>query len=87
MQKWNIPMDRAQRADEKNELICLVVYSQNCGHENVKNDFHSLCKIFKCAWKILLSTFRKLIAIWLVDINGIYVLQNLGNSLQKISTQ
>ena len=56
-------MDRAQRADEKNELICLVVYSWNCGHENVKNDFHSLGKKFKCAWKILLSTFRKLIAI------------------------
>ena len=25
MQKWNVPMDRAQRADERNGVICLVV--------------------------------------------------------------
>ena len=25
MQKWNIPMDRAQRVDERNWVICLVV--------------------------------------------------------------
>ena len=25
MQKWNMPMDRAQRVDEKKEVICLVV--------------------------------------------------------------
>ena len=32
MQKWNIPTDRARRADEKNGVICLVImvisYSQ-----------------------------------------------------------
>ena len=25
MQKWNIPTDRAQRVDEKNGVICLVI--------------------------------------------------------------
>ena len=25
MQKWNIPMDRAQRVDEKNGVICLFI--------------------------------------------------------------
>ena len=25
MQKWNISTDRAQRADEKNGVICLVI--------------------------------------------------------------
>ena len=25
MQKWNIPMDKAQRVDEKNGVICLVM--------------------------------------------------------------
>ena len=24
-QKWNIPMDQAQRVDEKNGVICLVI--------------------------------------------------------------
>ena len=24
MQKWNVPMDRAQRVDERNGVICLV---------------------------------------------------------------
>ena len=27
MQKWNIPMGRTQRVNEKNGLICLVVFS------------------------------------------------------------
>ena len=25
MQKWNIPMDRSQRVDEKNGVVCLGV--------------------------------------------------------------
>ena len=25
MQKWNIPMDRAQRVDEKNRVICVII--------------------------------------------------------------
>ena len=25
MQKWNIPMDRSQRIEEKNGVICLVI--------------------------------------------------------------
>ena len=25
MQKWNIPTDRTQKADEKNGVICLVI--------------------------------------------------------------
>ena len=27
MQKWNIPMDRAQRVDEKNGVICLAMFT------------------------------------------------------------
>ena len=27
MQKWNIPMDRTQRVDEKNGVICLVMFT------------------------------------------------------------
>ena len=27
MQKWNIPMDRAQTAHEKNRVICLIIFS------------------------------------------------------------
>ena len=30
MQKWNIPNDTAQRADEKN--LCNLIYSQIYGH-------------------------------------------------------
>ena len=25
MQKWNIPTDRAKRADEENRVVCLVI--------------------------------------------------------------
>ena len=25
MQKWNIPTDRAQRVDEKNGVVCLII--------------------------------------------------------------
>ena len=25
MQKWNVPTDRAQRVDEKNGIVCLII--------------------------------------------------------------
>ena len=32
MQKWKIPTDRAQRLDEKNGIICLVMMLWSYGH-------------------------------------------------------
>ena len=66
MQKWNIPTDRARRADEKNGVICQLswlfwkLWSLKC-QEWVyfcifcwwqQNISHSLWKRFKRTWKI-----------------------------------
>ena len=73
MQKWNIPTDRAQRADGKNGVICLVscllpkLWSLKCQKWLIFCIFcwcqqkisHSLDKIFTCIWKILYSSLRK----------------------------
>ena len=69
--KWNIPTDRAQRVDEKNEVTCLVImliprvmvinmskmtaFCVLCWWQQKT----SLSKIFKCIWNMLLSFFRK----------------------------
>ena len=69
-QKWNITTEKAQRDDEKSGVICLVfMFTPKI---NVKNGSffcifcywqqkisHNLGKIFKCIWKILISSFRK----------------------------
>ena len=73
MQKWNIATDRAQNANDKNGVISLVImftsrvmvikipivahvlYIVLWQHKIS----HTLGKIFKCIWKILLSSFRK----------------------------
>ena len=70
MQKWNILTDIAQRVDEKNGIICLVimltpriivikmskkfVFSADDSKESV-----SLGEILKCIWKISFDSFRK----------------------------
>ena len=47
MQKWNIPTDRAQRVDGKNEVICLVVMF-NSGDMVIKM---SICIFYWCLQK------------------------------------
>ena len=70
MQKWNIPMDRSQKVDEKNDVICLVfvfipgvmvIKMSRMTHflYFLLITSHSLSKIFNCIWKILFSSFRK----------------------------
>ena len=71
--KWNIPKDRAQKLDEKNGVICLVIMFTprlcllKCQKWLIFCSFywwqqkisHSLGKRFECIWKILFSSFRK----------------------------
>ena len=73
MQKWNIPMDRTQRVDEKNVVICLVIMftlgvmviivskmAHFCNFRGRQQKIsHSLGKSLKCTWKIFLSSFRE----------------------------
>ena len=71
MQKWNIPMDRAQRVDERNGVICLVVsyYWSNIKMLKMAHFLYFLLmtaenqsqfgKIFQLIQKILFSSFRQ----------------------------
>ena len=66
LQKWNIPMDRAQRVDEKNVIIChltpMVMKMLKITHFFCWWHQKTSCilgKIFKRIWKILFSFFRK----------------------------
>ena len=69
MQKWNIPMDRAQRVDERNGVICLVVSYYWSNIKMLKFFFVFLLmtaenqsqfgKIFQLIQKILFSSFRQ----------------------------
>ena len=73
MQKWNIPTDRAQRADGKNGVICLVscllpkLWSLKCQKWLIFCIFcwcqqkisHIWNKIINCTWKILFNSLRK----------------------------
>ena len=73
MQKWNIPKDWTQRVDEKNGIICLVIFltpgvmfikMSKMAHFCIfcwsqQNISHSLGKTFMCTWKILLSSIWK----------------------------
>ena len=73
MQKWNISIDRAERVDEKNGVICLfimfipkvvVMAMSNMAHLLyflllTEKRSHSYGKIFRYNWKILFSSFRK----------------------------
>ena len=74
MQKWNIPTDRAQKVDQKNGIICLVImFTPGCmvikmsqmahffafSADDRKKPVAALDRIFKCIWKISFSSFRK----------------------------
>ena len=72
MQKWNIPTERAWRADEKNGAIFLVIMFTPRGMVftmskmahflyllmTTAKDSHSLGKRSNYTWKIFLSSFR-----------------------------
>ena len=77
MQKWNISTYRAQRVDEKNDAICLVMFTSKVmvirmskmAHLmyflfNTEKNRHSLGKIFKCIWKVLFDPFTKYYGLW-----------------------
>ena len=69
IQKWNIPTERAQRLDEKNVALCLVVmFTPRVMVVKMSklayflffllmaaNNYSQFGQIFKCAQKILLS--------------------------------
>ena len=72
MQKWNIATDRAQRVDEKNGVICLVMFTPRLTVIKMPKRLvscifcwimqkisSSLGKIFKCICKVLFGLFRK----------------------------
>ena len=72
MQKWNISADRAQRVNEKNEVIRLVMFTPRdmvikCQKWLILYNFcwipQKLVRfweeIFKCIWKVVFSPFRK----------------------------
>ena len=68
-----IPANRAQRLDEKNGLICLVIIftlevkvikMSKVAHFFIfcwwrQKIIHSLGNLFKCIWKVFSSSFRK----------------------------
>ena len=73
MQKWNIPSNKAEGADEKNGVICLVI-KLTSGVMAIKMSkmvifcifclwqqkiSHSMGNRFKCSWKIFLNSSRQ----------------------------
>ena len=67
MQKWNIPSDRAQRIDEKNGVICLVILFRP-GVMVIK-----ISKIVHCLYFLLMpaknqSQFGQNICLYLKDL-------------------
>ena len=77
MQKWNISTYRAQRVDEKNDVIRLVMFTSKVmvirmskmAHLmyfllNTEKNRPSLGKIFKCIWKVLFGPFTKYYGLW-----------------------
>ena len=81
MQKWNISTYRAQRVDEKNDVICLVMFTSKVmvirmskmAHLmyfllNTEKNRPSLGKIFKCIWKVLFDPFTKYYGLWSSDL-------------------
>ena len=94
MQKLNVLTDRAPEVYEKNGVICLVtmftprvmiIKMSKMAHLSYSllvkaNINHSLGKMFKCTWKILLSSFRKWYACCWKNSFGMWKI-NLKNSL------
>ena len=77
MQKWNISTYRAQRVDEKNDVIRLVIFISKVMVIrmskmaylmyfllNAEKNRPSLGKIFKCIWKVLFGPFTKYYGLW-----------------------
>ena len=76
MQKWNILTYRAQRVDEKNDVICQVRFTSKVmvimakmAHLmyfllNTEKIRPSLSKIFKCIRKVLFGPFTKHFGLW-----------------------
>ena len=78
IQKWNTSMDKAQRVDEKNGVICVVtLFTPGVMVIKMSKIFKFFCifywwqqrisqsldKIFKHIWKILFISFRKCYAL------------------------
>ena len=81
MQKWNISTYRAQRVDEKNDVIRLVIFISKVMVIrmskmaylmyfllNAEKNRPSLGKIFKCIWKVLFGPFTKYYGLWNSDL-------------------
>ena len=81
MQKWNISTYRAQRVDEKMDVIRLVMFTSKVmvirmskmAHLmyfllNTEKNRPSLGKIFKCIWKVLFGPFTKYYGLWSSDL-------------------
>ena len=77
MQKSNISTYRAQRVDEKNDVIHLVMFTpkvvvirmSKMAHFiyfllNTEKNRPCLGKIFKCIWKVLFGPFTKYYGLW-----------------------
>ena len=68
MQKWNVPTDKAQRVDEKNGVIFLVImfFTDKDSLTKIKkwpifcifSWWQQKVNILMCIWKILFSPFR-----------------------------
>ena len=81
MQKSNISTYRAQRVDEKNDVIHLVMFTpkvvvirmSKMAHFiyfllNTEKNRPCLGKIFKCIWKVLFGPFTKYYGLWSSDL-------------------
>ena len=77
IQKWNISIYRTQRVDEKNDVICLVIFTSKVMVITMSKMAHlmyflliteknwpSLGKAFKCIWKVLFGPFTKYYGLW-----------------------
>ena len=50
MKKWNIPVSRAQRIDEKNRVICLVImFTPRVTVIKISKMAHFLCHLLMAA--------------------------------------
>ena len=83
MQKWNISTYTAQRVDEKNDVIRLVMFTSKVMVIrmskmaylmyfllNTEKNRPSLGKIFKCIWKVLFGPFTKYYGLWSSDLTA-----------------
>ena len=81
MQKWNKSTYRAQRVDEKNNVIHLVMFTfkvmiirmSKIAHLmyfllNAEKNIPSLGKIFKCIGNVLFDPFTKYYGLWSSDL-------------------